>query len=42
MRMRSLLGIEDIQDSDRMGIKMDFRDDDGEWMNDKKTFCDQL
>ena len=28
--MRSLLGMEDIQDSGRMGEEMDFRDDDGE------------
>ena len=29
--MRSLLGMEDIQDSGRMGAEMDFGDDDGEF-----------
>ena len=30
--MRSLLGMEDIQDSGSMGAEMDFGDDDGEFV----------
>ena len=30
--MRSVLGLEDIQDSGRMGEEMDFGDDDGEFV----------